>query len=154
MSDDTPRDIPPHETQPVRPGGGAPLPPPPAAQAPAPDPAPAASDAPYAAAPAQRRGFRERFRTLRRSEDGDRTFGLAALIASALAGVIVGGVGVAAVGAVADDHHDGPGWGERHGPMGRDFGDDDGDGGPGFGPGRMPGQLQPTTPPEEDGSAS
>ena len=145
MSDDTPRDTPSDETQPVRPGGGAPLPPPPPAAAP---------DAPYAAAPAQRRGFRERLRTLRRSEGGDRTFGLAALIASALAGVIVGGVGVAAVSAVTDDHHDGPGWGEHHGPLGRDFGDDD-DRGPGFGPGRMPGQLQPTTPPDdEDGSAS
>jgi hypothetical protein len=163
MSDDKPRDTPPDETQPVRPQGevpgaaepaGSALPPAPDPAAPTPDPAPAPAAASYADAPAQRRGFRERFRTLRRS-DGDRTFGLGALIASALAGVIVGGVGVAAVSAVADDHRDGPGWGERHGPMGRDFGDDD-DRGPGFGgPGRMPGQLQPTTPPDdEDGSAS
>jgi hypothetical protein len=131
MSDDTPRGPQPaDETQPVRPGGGATLPPAPAAGAPVTDPAPpaAASDAPYAGAPAQRRGFRERFRAARTAH-GDRAFGLGALIASALAGVIVGGVGVTAVGAVTDDHHDGPGWGERHGPMGRDFGDDDRDGG-------------------------
>lgn len=137
MSDDQPRDTTPDETpdetQPVRPEGDAPA---------------AAS---YADAPAQRHGFRERFRRLRRS-DGDRSFGLAALIASALAGVIVGGVGVAAVHAVTDDRRDGPGWGERHGPMGRDFRDDRG---PGFGgPGRMPGQLQPTTPPDEDDGSS
>ena len=119
---------------------------------PAPDQPAAPAAASYADAPAQRRGFRERLRTLRRS-DGDRTFGLGALIASALAGVIVGGVGVAAVNAVTDDHRDGPGWGERHGPMGRDFGDDDR--GPGFGgPGRVPGQLQPTTPPEDDDSSN
>lgn len=112
----------------------------------APDAAPPAGS--YAGGPAQRRGFRERLRTLRRSEDGGRSFGLAALVASALAGVIVGGVGVAAVQAVTDD---GPGWGERHGPMGRDLGGDDDRGGPGFGgPGRAPGQLQPTTPPDED----
>ena len=147
MSDDQPRDTPPDdETQPVRPG--ATLPPAPAAAAPAAD----TPDAPDPVAATGRRGFGERFRALRRSEGGDRTFGLAALVASALAGVIVGGIGVAAVHAVTDDHHDGPGWGERRGPMGRDFGgDDDGGRGPGFGgPGHMPGQLLPTTPPDED----
>jgi hypothetical protein len=119
---------------------------------PAPDAAPAAAS--YADGPAQRRGFRERFRALRRSEGGDRTYGLAALVASALAGVIVGGVGLAAVQGVTDDHRDGPGWGERHGPTGRDLGGDD-DRGPGFGgPGRLPGQLQPTTPPDEDDDSS
>ena len=118
----------------------------------APDAAPAAAS--YADGPAQRRGFRERFRSLRRSEGGDRTYGLAALVASALAGVIVGGVGLAAVDAVTDDHRDVPGRGGRHGPMGRDLGDDD-ERGPGFGgPGRMPGQLQPTTPPDEDDEGS
>jgi hypothetical protein len=144
MSDDTPRDTPSDETQPVRPSGGT-LPPAPAA-GPATDPAPAAATG--------RRGLRERLRTWRTSNDGGRAYSLGALIASALAGVIVGGLGLAAVQAVADDHGDRPGWMERHGPMGRDFGDDDGDGGPGFGPGRMPGQLQPTTPPEDDDSSS
>jgi len=55
---------------------------------------------------------------------------------------------------VTDDHRDGPGWGERHGPMGRDLGDDD-ERGPGFGgPGHMPGQLQPTPPPDGDDDSS
>ena len=144
MSDDTPRDMPAaDETQPVRPDAALP---------PAPDPAPAAGAAAYepgAAQPVARRGFRDRFRTLR-STEGSRTFGLAALVASALAGVIVGGLGGAVVHAVTDDHgRGGPGWGERHGPMGRDLRDDDR--GPGFGgPRHMPGQLQPTTPPDED----
>ena len=147
MTDDKrPDPQPDDETQPVRPGAA--LPPAPAAGAPAGGPAPDQVPAPG------RRGFRERIRTLRRSEGGDRTFGLAALIASALAGVIVGGVGLAAVNAVTDDHRDGPGWGERHGPMGRDLGDGD-DRGPGFGgPGHAPGQLQPTTPPDEDDEGS
>ena len=148
MSDDTPRDTrPDDETQPVRPGAA--LPPAPAAAAPAGGPAPEPDAA------TGRRGFRERFRTLRRSEGSERTFGLAALVASALAGVIVGGVGLAAVQAVTDDHRDGPGWGERHGPTSRDLGSDDDDRGPGFGgPGRVPGQLQPTTPPDEDDDSS
>ena len=109
---------------------------------PVPEPAPAA--------PA-RRGFRERFRAARQS-DGNRAYSLGALIASALAGVIVGGVGVATVNAVTHDRHDGPGWGELRGPMGRDFGDRRG---PMFGgPGGVPGQVQPTTPPEDDESGS
>jgi hypothetical protein len=158
MSNDTPRDTPtPDETQPVRPGEAA-LPPAPAAITPSASAAApaAASDAsaaayePGAATPPGGRGFRDRFRALR-SSDGSRAFGLGALIASALAGVIVGGVGLTAVQAVTDDHRDGPGWGERHGPMGRDL-DDDGRG-PGLGgPGGMPGQLQPTPPPDEDSS--
>ena len=144
MSDDTPRTTPPDETQPVRPGAALP---------PAPDPAPAAGAAAYepgAAEPVARRGFRDRFRTLR-TTDGSRTFGLAALVASALAGVIVGGLGGAVVHAVTDDHDRG-GWMEQHGPDGRFGGDRDGDGGRGpmFGGPGVPGQLQPTTPPEDD----
>jgi hypothetical protein len=151
MSDDKPRDTQPDdETQPVRPGAALPpAPAPDSADATAGDAA-AGGPAPAPVAATGRRGFRERLRTLRRTEAGDRTYGLAALVASALAGVIVGGVGLAAVHAVTDDHRDGPGWGERHGPMGRDLGGDD-DRGPGFGgPGHVPGQLQPTTPPDED----
>lgn len=123
------------ETQPVR-AEGAP------ADAPAPE-----------AAGSGRRGFRERLRALRRSEDGSRTFGLAALIASALAGIIVGGLGAATFHAVT---HDGPGerpgWvhrrdmgGEgdfgRHGPMER-------------GPHGVPGLVPPSIAPEDDGSDS
>jgi hypothetical protein len=139
MSDDTPHD----ETQPVRPAGAAP------------PPAPAATDAatepPVAETPAQRRGFRERLRTWRGSRDGDRTYGLAALIASALAGIIVGGLGVATFQAVTDDHGRGrDGWVQRdddRGPGDR--------GGMRGGPRGVPGQLPPTTAPEdEDGSAS
>ncbi len=114
MSDDqqgTPR--PADETQPVRPEGAAALPQPPATTA-----APAASEA-YEPAPAARRGFRERFGSLRRTQGGDRSYGLAALIASALAGIIVGGLGLTAVHAIA---HDGPGdrgrWMEQRGPTG------------------------------------
>ncbi len=89
MSDDKPgASRPDDETQPVRHEGDGTLPPPPAAAATDGTPT---SDA--GAAPG-RRGFRERLRTWRRSE-GDRTFGLAALIASALAGIIVGGLGLA-----------------------------------------------------------
>lgn len=132
MNDDKPHD----ETQPVRP----------ASAAPAPAPTDAATDPPVA-----RRGFRERLRTWRTSRDGDRTYGLAALIASALAGIIVGGLGVATFQAVADDHdRDRDGWVQR-----------DDDRGPGDrgerrgGPRGAPGQLPPTTPPEdEDSSAS
>ena len=138
------------ETQPVRPDGDATLPP-----APSSGPtSPAATTAePVAAAPAPpaRRGFGERFRSLRRSDDGDRTYGLAALIASALAGIIVGGLGLAAVQAIG---HDGPGdrggWVQREGgsdERGPDFG---GRGGMHGGPPGMPGQVQPTTPPEDD----
>ena len=149
MSDDTPR--PTDETQPVRPGGEPGLPPAPAA-APTDDGAPAAAS--YAApAPAatSRRGFRERLRTLR-SSDGERSFGLAALIASALAGVIVGGLGFAAVHAVTDDGpRDRGGWMQQ-----RDT-DDRGPGRGGMrgGPAGLPGQLPPTTAPEDgEGSAS
>ncbi len=95
-----------------------------------------------------RRGFRERWRTLR-SSDGDRAFGLAALIASALAGIIVGGLGVATFDAVTDgDDRDRGGWMQRR--------DTDGDevpggrGGMDRGPGGVPGQVPPTTPPEDE----
>lgn len=142
MSDDD-------QTQPVRPGAPAPAP------APAPTPAPAAeapsdADEPVAAPAAERRGFRERLRSLRRS-DGSRTFGLAALIASALAGVIVGGLGLAAVHAVTEDRgrdHDAGAWVERRGD------DGPGDRGTHRGPRGVPGQLPPTTAPEDDDSAS
>ena len=136
------------ETQPVRPDGvvtpapvSIPDAPPAAEQAPA---APAPS-----AAPAARRGFRERFRAARQS-DGDRAYSLGALIASALAGIIVGGIGLATVQAVADDgSRDRGGWVQRddHGPGDR--------GGMDGGPHGVPGQLPPTTAPEdEDGSSS
>ena len=124
MSDDNSRD----ETQLVRPTGAAPEP-----------------------APATRRGFRERLRSWRGSRDGGRTFGLAALIASALAGVIVGGLGFAAVDAATGDDH-GPGrdgWVQREGDRGPG-----GRGGMHGGPRGVPGQLPPTTAPEDDGSAS
>ncbi len=158
------------ETQPVRPDGDATLPPAPSAE----PTSPAATTAePVAAAPAPaaRRGFGERFRSLRRSDDGDRTYGLAALIASALAGVIIGGLGLAALQAIG---HDGPGDG-REMVQRRDGSNE---GGPGFdrrrgmpgdmpggmpggmpgdmpgdmhgGPPGLPGQVQPTTPPEDD----
>jgi hypothetical protein len=146
MSDDTPRDTPADdETQPVRPAAaptGQPIPP----------PSPTTAAAPGAVG-SGRRGFRDRFRRLR-SSDGNRTFGLAALIASALAGVIVGGLGVTAVQAVTSDHDDRHGWTEQRGEMGRD-GDDFGGRGPMHGgPPGVPGQVQPTTPPEDEGSAS
>jgi hypothetical protein len=110
-----------------------------------------------ASAPAARRGFREQFRGWRTSSDGGRTYSLGALIASALAGVIVGGIGLASVQAIADDRDDRPGRFEHHGPMGRDgfwdrdFGDRDfDDRGPMFrGPGER-GRLLPTTPPEDN----
>ncbi|GAA1438592.1 hypothetical protein GCM10009641_44180 [Mycobacterium cookii] len=138
------------QTQPVRPGAPAPTPaptpaPPPAAEAPS-----GSADGPGAAPTAERRGFRERLRTLRRS-DGSRTFGLAALIASALAGVIVGGLGFAAVHAVSDDRgrdRDRGAWVERRG--------DDGPGERGLrrGPRGVPGQLPPTTVPQDDDSVN
>jgi hypothetical protein len=152
MSDDTPRDTPApdagDETQPVRAEGAAPA-------TPAPAPPGQATAGPTPAAPAepvaQRRGFRERLRTLRRS-DGSRTFGLAALVASALAGVIVGGLGFAAVHAITDDRgrdHDRGAWVER-----RD-GEGPGDRGMRGGPRGVPGQLPPATAPEDDdGSTS
>lgn len=154
MNDDKPRGTPADETQPVRPDGTLPPAPSPAASpAASPDPAPAAASTAYepgAGPPVGRRGFRDRFRSLR-SSDGSRTFGLGALVASALAGVIVGGLGGAVVHAVTDDHPRG-GWAE-HGPMGRDDDRDRGGRGPMFGgPGGLPGQGQPTTPPEDDSS--
>lgn len=148
MSDDTPRPTPHDETQPVRPASGAPAPTPP----PPPDAATEPPGAePAAAEPAQRRGFRERLRTWRStSSDGDRTYGLAALVASALAGIIVGGLGVATFQAVTDDHdRDREGWVQRdddRGPGDR--------GGMRGGPRGVPGQLPPTTAPEDEGSAS
>lgn len=128
------------ETQPVR-AEGTP-------DAPAPEPAGSG-----------RRGFRERLRTLRRSRDGSRTYGLAALIASALAGIIVGGLGSTALDAVTHDgQRDRDGWVQRDGR------------GPGLGgPGDMRGevrgdmrggtsgprgQVPPSTAPEDEGSAS
>ena len=108
---------------------------------------------PASPAPTARRGFRERFRAARQS-DGNRAYSLGALIASALAGVIVGGVGVATVNAVTHDHRDGPGWIEQRGPMGRDFGDRDDRRGPMFGgPGGIPGQVPPTTTPDDEDSS-
>jgi hypothetical protein len=172
MNDDKPSAGPPgDETQPVRPipaQPGLPTPPPAAAAGETPaeeratatiEPAAEQPGGPTAAAPATaaagagRRGFRDRLGRLR-SSDGNRAFGLAALIASALAGVIIGGLGVTAVQTVTDDHHDHDAWMQR-GPMDRD-GDDLGGRGPMHGaPPGMPGQVQPTTPPEgEDGSAS
>lgn len=145
MSNDqqgTPR--PDDETQPVRPEGAATPAPEPAAA-----PAPPAAD-PTGPPPVARRGFAERFRSLRRAEGGSRSHGLAALIASALAGVIIGGLGLTAVHAIT---HDGPddrfdrGWVQR-----RDDGGGpglDGRGGMHRGPGGVPGQLPPTVPPDE-----
>ena len=163
-----------HETQPIGRDGAATSPPaagslptappvaepaPAAALPPAPSSAPAAEGtaaATPAPAPVARRGFRERFATLRRS-DGDRTFGLAALIASALAGFIVGGLGFAAAHAITDDgDHDRGGW-----MMQRRDGDDEGFGGELGGRGGMhggppgaPGQLPPTTPPDDEDSSN
>ena len=145
------------ETQPVR--RDEPATPPPAAGSiptapPVPPAAPSDAEPPTgvdpAAAPVARRGFRERFRAARRS-DGSRAYSLGALIASALAGIIVGGLGFAAVGAVAGDDHgpDHGGWVERD--------DDRGPGGPGDmhgGPPGLSGQLPPTTSPEDDGGSN
>ena len=145
MTDEKPR--PDDETQPVRPEGAAslPTPPDPAASA----PVPAASEA-QTTDPVARRGFRERLGRLRTST-GSRTFGLAALIASALAGLIVGGLGFAAVHAIDDD-----GGRDRGGWMQQRDADDrrPGRGGMHGGPHGVPGQLPPTTPPEDEGSSS
>ncbi|NYE35582.1 hypothetical protein F4692_000686 [Nocardioides cavernae] len=133
MSDDD-------QTQPVRPQ--------------APDPTP---DAAVPTGPVERRGFRERLRSVRRS-DGDRAYSLGALVASALAGIIVGGMGMATLHAVTDD---GPGGGPGDRGRWTQHREDRGDG-DGPGPGRdgmrggqpgPPGQT-PTTPPEDEGSAS
>lgn len=148
MSDDD-------QTQPVRPGASTPASndrPTPAT----PDSTPGADPTAYEpgeAQPTGRRGFRERLRAVRRS-DGSRTFGLAALIASALAGIIVGGLGAAAVGAITDDHdHDR--WSGRGGWVERDGDRSPGDrGGMRGGPRGVPGQLPPTTAPEDDEGSS
>ena len=156
-------DKPGDETQPVRPQDpAAPAAPPTPEPTPEPtSPAPAAAQAPEAApatpaatpaaAPAAAPGPGwGRVRRWRSQQPGDRAFGLGALIASALAGIIVGGVGTAVFHAATDDHDRG-GWVERHGPMGRDGFDRGDDDGPMFGgPRGVPGQLQPTTPPEDD----
>lgn len=141
------------QTQPVRPEGTTPPAAPEPETPPGVDPVAAAPAAPAAyAAPVERRGLRERFRRVR-SADGSRAFSLGALVASALAGVIVGGLGTAVFHAVTDDH-DQIGWVERRGPMGRDLDDDD-DRGPMFGgPRGVPGELQPSTPPEDDDSGT
>ncbi|WP_374457379.1 hypothetical protein [Nocardioides sp.] len=146
------------ETQPVRPqdpSDGPAAPSTPAPAAPAPEAGAPGAAAPVAAAPpaaAAGPGW-GRFRRWRSQQRGDRTFSLGALIASALAGIIVGGVGTAVFHAATDDHDRG-GWVERRGPMGRDGFDDD-DRGPMFGgPRGVPGQLQPTTPPEDEDSGS
>jgi hypothetical protein len=144
-------DKPADQTQPVRTEGAAPPAAPEPEAPPAADPVAAAPAAPTAyAAPVERRGFRERLRRVR-SADGSRAFSLGALVASALAGVIVGGLGTAVFHAVTDDH-DRIGWVERRGPVGRDLDDDRG---PMFGgPRGVPGELQPTTPPEDDDSGT
>ena len=102
MSNDTP-------TEPVRPtGGGEPAP---AQRPPAPPPT---SDAPVSEKPS----FRDRFRRVG-GDGSSRTFGLAALLASTLAALIVGGLGGAAISAGLDDddHGDrGDRMSERHGP--------------------------------------
>jgi hypothetical protein len=140
MSDD--------ETQPVRPAG---TPPAPAGETQ--EARPEATQAPTQEAGPEpaRRGFRERFRTWRGSRDGGRAYSLGALIASALAGIIVGGLGLATVQAVTDD---GPR--ERDGWVQRDDDRGPGDRGPmRGGPRGVPGQEPPTTAPEDDeGSAS
>ena len=166
------KDQPHDETQPVRPQAAAAHPAPPAPETPAPEaPAPEASvpgtpaqqgpgaahpapAAAYAPPPPPPRAGWGRARRWRHQAPGDRAYGLGALIASALAGVIIGTVGTAVFHAVADDHGPGDRFGQvgQHGPMG----DRDGDGGRGpmFGGPGVPGQLQPTTPPEDDDSGS
>ena len=133
------------ETQPVRPEAPADLPPAPATT----------TEETAAPAATARRGFRQRFRSLR-SSDGNRTYGLAALIASALAGIIVGGLSGMAFHAAVDD--DGPDRGVfRHGPgpWDRDFGERPGpprdfyrEAPPGF-----PGEVPPTTTPDDEDSS-
>jgi hypothetical protein len=156
------------ETAPI---AGRPAAPAPAASPADPAPAdPAPADAPAAAAydvpddpspadPTAKRSWRERLRRGTAS-GGGRTFGLGALIAGALAGLIIGGLGGGAIGAVlSGDDHD---HGDRFGRVERGFpGDDDGGrGGFGSGPGGSmpvpPTDVPESTPPteEEDSSAS
>lgn len=168
MTDDkSPGVQPTDETQPVRPQGApadqTPAQPAaraaPAAEAPAPATAAYAVPAAPVADPSARRGFRERFRRVR-SGGGSRAFSLGALIASALAGIIVGGLGVTAVHAMGHDGPDRGNVGQQRGPMGGGFDGPGGqpgrggNGGPSFGQGQVPGQVQPTTPPEGDDSGS
>ena len=145
MTDDKPR--PDDETQPVRPEGAA-------RSRTAPDPATAAPRA----GPRRRRSPPPR-RPAAASASASaacaartaaRTFGLAALIASALAGIIVGGLGFAAVHAIGDDGgRDRGGWCSsataddlvrswRHARR----------------PARRTWSAPPTTPPEDDDSGS
>lgn len=112
----------------------------------------AAAYAPYDPAAAPGPGW-GRARRWRQQARGDRAFGLGALIASALAGVIIGGVGTAVFHAVTDDHGPGDRFGQ-FGPMGDRDGDGDRGRGPMFGGPGAPGGLQPTTPPEDDDSGS
>jgi hypothetical protein len=144
-----------------------------AGQRPAADPAagPAASapydaasagppaDAPYDAAPADGatgttsgRSWRERLRR-GTAGGGSRTFGLGALVAGTLAGLIIGGIGGATIAAAVSDHDD---RGERIGHRERGFPGDHGS----FG--QLPRQVPPgalpaprsdapeSTPPTED----
>ena len=138
------------ETQPVRPQGAADQPAPdrPAADRPLPEPpSPAGADLgprPVAAATEASAPPGGRTRRWRSWARGDQAYGLGALVAAALAGVIIGGIGTATFHAVTDDHGPGDRFG-RLGPMG-----DRDRRGPMFdGPGG-PGQLRPTTPPDED----
>lgn len=118
MSDDD-------QTQPVRPGdpAGDPAASPPAGATRPPAPA-ATADETAAAEPVAtstgKRSFRDRFRRVG-SDGSGRTFGLAALLASTLAALIVGGLGGAALHAAFDgdggDRGDrGDRMSERHGP--------------------------------------
>lgn len=147
----------------------------PAAPAPAPAPAdPAPADAPDAAAydvpddpsragPTAKRSWRERLRR-GTAAGGGRTFGLGALIAGALAGLIIGGLGGGAIGAaLSGDDHD---RGDRFGQVERGFPGDGDRGRGGFGPGpggtvpAPPTDVPESTPPleeedsESDGSSS
>lgn len=124
--------------------GAAPLPPA------AGHPYPAGAYVPPAAPPGAGWGRARRWRDQAR---GDRAYGLGALVASALAGVIIGGVGTAVFHAVTDDHGPGDRFGQ-FGPIGDRDGDGGRDRGPMFGGPGVPGQLQPTTPPEDDDSGS
>jgi hypothetical protein len=110
---------------------------------------------PAAPAATARRGFRERFRAARQP-DANRAYSLGALIASALAGVIVGGLGGMALHAAVDD--DGPDRGDfRHGPgpWDRDFGERPGPPRDFYreAPPVPPGEAPPTTTPDDEDSS-
>lgn len=130
------------ETQPVR--SSPPVPP--AAQEPEHAPVQPQGQS-QAAPPAGPATWRERWRNR-----GDRRFPLAALLASTLAALIIGGLGGAAIHAVVDDDH---------GPGARVGRPDDFGRGPGHegdrnrgGPGGAPGLLPPTIPPDTEDSTS